>query len=403
MSTIRISSRLSRVKPSITMAVTAKAKRMRAEGLDVISFGAGEPDFDTPEHIKDAARAGLDRGVAKYTHVQGLIELRKAIAAETKKVHGVSFDPENIIVSTGAKQGLYNLFQALLDDGDEVIVPAPYWVSYPDMVMLAGGNPVIVDTTAASGFTMSAADFESAITDKTRAVVLNTPSNPTGAVYGRAQLEAIAEVAVRRDVLVVSDDIYRSLVYGDATYTSIASLGPEIASRTIIVDGVSKTYAMTGWRIGWTAGPSELIKAMAKIQGQSTSGASHIAQVASIAALEGPQDCVAEMRAAFDERRKTIVELLNGIDGVSCRAPEGAFYAFPDVSAFTGARRPDGEAIADDVALADYLLDSARVAVVPGTGFGSPGFVRLSYACSMDDIKTGVARMGEALAQLKRG
>jgi len=403
MSTIRTSSRLSRVKPSITMAVTAKAKRMRADGIDVISFGAGEPDFDTPEHIKAAARAGLDRGVAKYTHVQGLIELRKAIAKETAKVHGVSFDPENIIVSTGAKQGLYNLFQALLDDGDEVIVPAPYWVSYPDMVMLAGGNPVIVPTTADSGFTMSAADFEAAITDKTRAVVLNTPSNPTGAVYGAAELEAIAEVAVRRDVLVISDDIYRSLVYGDARYASIAAIGPEIASRTIIVDGVSKTYAMTGWRIGWTAGPAELIKAMSKIQGQSTSGASHIAQVAAIAALEGPQDCVAEMRAAFDERRRVMVDLLNGIDGVSCRAPDGAFYAFPDVSSFDGARRPDGEVIADDVALADYLLDTARVAVVPGTGFGSPGFVRLSYACSMDDIKTGVGRMGEALASLSRG
>ena len=400
MTPIRISSRLSRVKPSITMAVTAKAKRMRAEGLDVISFGAGEPDFDTPEHIKDAARAGLDRGVAKYTHVQGLMELRQAIAAETEKAHGLKFAPEDIIVSTGAKQGLFNLFQALLDEGDEVVIPAPYWVSYPDMVKLAGGNPIIVSTSADSGFTMTAEQLDAAITDKTRAVVLNTPSNPTGAVYSKAQLEAIAEVAVRRDILIVSDDIYRSLVYGDASYTSIATLGPEVAARTVIIDGVSKTYAMTGWRIGWTAGPSTLIKAMAKIQGQSTSGASHISQVAAIAALSGPQDCVSEMRAAFDERRKTIVELLNAIDGVSCRAPDGAFYAFPDVSNFIGSKTPSGETIEDDVALANYLLDSAKVAVVPGAGFGSPGFVRMSYACSMDDIKSGVSRMGEALSQL---
>jgi aspartate aminotransferase len=401
MKELRTASRLARVAPSITMAVTAKAKRMRAEGIDVISFGAGEPDFDTPDHIKDAARAGLDKGVAKYTHVQGLVELRRAIAEETEKAHGLSFSTDDIIVSTGAKQSLFNIFQALLDDGDEVVIPSPYWVSYPDMVKLAGGNPTIVETTADSGFTMTGKQLEAAITDKTRALVLNTPSNPTGAVYTRDQLAEIAEVAIKRDILVISDDIYRSLVYGDASYTSIASLSSEAAERTIIVDGVSKTYAMTGWRIGWTAGPSKLIKAMAKIQGQSTSGACHVAQVAAIAALSGSQDCVAEMRTAFDERRKAIVVLLNGIDGVSCRTPEGAFYAFPDVSSFNGAKTPGGETITDDVALAGYLLDAAKVAVVPGSGFGSPGFVRMSYACSMDDIKSGLGRMAEALTALE--
>lgn len=402
MTSIRTSSRLSRVKPSITMAVTAKAKRMRAEGIDIISFGAGEPDFDTPDHIKEAARQGLESGVAKYTHVQGLVGLREAISKEIEGAHGLSFSLDDIIVSTGAKQGLYNIFQALLDDGDEVIIPSPYWVSYPDMVKLAGGNPVIVPTTAEAGFTMTAADFDAAITDRTRAVVLNTPCNPTGAVNTKEQLEAIAEVAVRRDVLVISDDIYRSLVYGDASYTSIATLSPEVAKRTIIVDGVSKAYAMTGWRIGWTAGPAALIKAMAKLQGQSTSGASHISQVAAIEALTGPQECVAEMRTAFDERRKRIVELLNAIPGVSCREPEGAFYAFPDVSSFIGAKTPEGSSIEDDVALATFLLDQGKVAVVPGLGFGTPGFVRMSYACSMDDIERGVARMGEALALLQR-
>ncbi|MBT8495985.1 MAG: pyridoxal phosphate-dependent aminotransferase [Deltaproteobacteria bacterium] len=402
MKELRTSSRLARVAPSITMAVTAKAKRMRAEGIDVISFGAGEPDFDTPEHIKDAARAGLDQGVAKYTHVQGLVELRRAIAAEIEKAHGLSFSTDEIIVSTGAKQSLFNIFQALLDDGDEVVIPSPYWVSYPDMVKLAGGNPTIVTTTPDSGFTMTGKQLDAAITDKTRAMVLNTPSNPTGAVYTRDQLEELAEVAVARDILIISDDIYRSLVYGEASYTSIATLSKEAAERTIVVDGVSKTYAMTGWRIGWTAGHETLIKAMAKIQGQSTSGACHIAQVAATAALTGSQDCVAEMRKSFDARRKAIVVGLNAIDGVSCRTPEGAFYAFPDVSAFNGAKTAGGETISDDVALAGYLLDAAKVAVVPGAGFGSPGFVRMSYACSMDDIKSGVGRMSEALGALSR-
>ncbi len=398
--TIRTASRLSRVKPSITLAITAKAKQLKAEGVDVISFGAGEPDFDTPSHIKDAAREALDRGVAKYTNVMGIVPLREAITHTMNQVHGVDLSIEQVLVSCGAKHSLFNIFMAMIDPGDEVIIPAPYWVSYPDMVKIAEGNPVIVPTTADTGFTMDPAALSAAITDKTRAIVLNTPSNPTGAVYTRPQLEAIAEIAISRGVFVISDDIYRSLVYGDAEYVSFASLSTEAAAHTILVDGVSKTYAMTGWRIGYTAGPLALINAMKKIQGQSTSNPTHIAQIAATAALTGPQDCVAEMRAAFDERRKEILVRLRAIPGVACREPLGAFYAFPDISAYVGKRTADGQELADDVALCAHLVSSAKVAIVPGSGFGAPGFARLSYACAMDDITRGVDRLSEALGQL---
>jgi aspartate aminotransferase len=398
--TIKTAARLDRVEPSITLAVTAKAGQMRAAGVDIISFGAGEPDFDTPEHIKEAARRALaESGVARYTHVAGIMPLREAVADELGRAHGLSFAAEQVIVSCGAKHSLFNIFLAMLDDGDQVIVPAPYWVSYPDMVKIAGGDPVIVETRAEDGFAMTAAALEGALTDRTRAVVINTPSNPTGALYTRAQLEALAEVVVRRNLVVISDDIYRSLVYGDAEYVSMASLGPEVAARTVLVDGVSKTYAMTGWRIGYTAGPANLIKAMSKLQGQSTSNPTHIAQVAALAAITGPQECVAEMRAAFDERRREMVRRLEAIDGVTCREPKGAFYAFPDLSAHLGKKAPDGTVLADDVALCSYLVERG-VAVVPGSGFGAPGFARLSYACSMDDITRGVDRIGEALAAL---
>ncbi|RMH40612.1 MAG: pyridoxal phosphate-dependent aminotransferase [Deltaproteobacteria bacterium] len=397
----KLSSRLSRVQPSITMAVTAKAAALRAQGIDVIGFGAGEPDFDTPDHIKDAARRALDEGVAGYTHVAGLASLREAIATELNATHGTDFTADHVIVTTGAKQSLFNLFMCLLDDGDEVIVPAPYWVSYPDMVRLAGGEPVIVPTTASDGFQLDPDAFAAAIGPRTRAVVLNTPSNPTGALYSRDRLEAIAGVAIDRGVLIVSDDIYRSLVYGDAVYASVASLGPEVAAQTILVDGVSKTYAMTGWRIGYTAANPRLIGAMAKLQGQSTSNATHIAQVAALAAITGPREPVEAMRRAFDERRRAMVERLNAIDGVRCTEPLGAFYAFPDLSAFLGRRTPDGTAIEDDVALAAYLVDAGRIAVVPGSGFGAPGYARLSYATSMDHIQRGLDRMAEALGALR--
>jgi aspartate aminotransferase len=306
-----------------------------------------------------------------------------------------------VLVSTGAKHSLYNLFMALIDPGDEVLIPAPYWVSYPDMVMLAGGRPVVLETRAEDDFAVTAAQVAAACSTHTRAIVLNNPSNPTGAVYTRAQIEALAKVVVEKDLLVISDDIYRQLVYGDAEYVSIAAVSPELAKRTILIDGVSKTYAMTGWRIGYTAGPVPLIKAMSKIQGQSTSNPTNIAQIAALAALTGPQDCVGVMRKAFDERRKKMVELLRAIPGVHCREPKGAFYAFPDVSAFVGKKSPEGSILDDDVQLCDWLVEVGKVAVVPGSGFGAPGFVRLSYACSMQNIVDGVGRLAKSLAALK--
>lgn len=398
---IKLASRLDPIKPSITLAVTAKAAKLKASGVDVVSFGAGEPDFDTPDHIKDAARASLDKGVGKYTEVGGILPLRKAIAAELSAVHKVTIEPDQVLVSTGAKHSLYNVFMALLDPGDEVLIPAPYWVSYPDMVMLAGGRPVILETKAEDDFAVTAAQVAAACTGRTRAIVLNNPSNPTGALYTRAQIEALAKVVVEKDLLVISDDIYRQLVYGDGQYVSIASVDPEAAKRTILIDGVSKTYAMTGWRIGYTAGPLPLIKAMAKIQGQSTSNPTHISQIATLAALTGPQDCVATMRKAFDERRQRMVALLRAIPGVKCREPKGAFYAFPDVSAYVGKKSPEGSILDDDVQLCDWLVEVGKVAVVPGSGFGAPGFVRLSYATSMKNIEEGVGRLAKSLASLK--
>ncbi len=398
---IKIASRLDPIKPSITLAVTAKAAKLKADGIDVISFGAGEPDFDTPEHIKAAAHEALNKpGSGKYTEVGGTLALRKAIAAELSSVHKVAIEPDQVLVSNGAKHSLYNLFQALIDPGDEVLIPAPYWVSYPDMVMLAGGRPVILETKAEDDFAVTAAQVGAACSPRTRAIVLNNPSNPTGAVYTRAQIEALAKVCVEKDLLIISDDIYRQLVYGDAEYVSIASVNPEAAKRTILVDGVSKTYAMTGWRIGYTAGPLPLIKAMAKIQGQSTSNPTNLAQTATLAALTGPQDCVATMRKAFDERRVEMVKLLRAIPNVQCREPKGAFYAFPDLSAYIGKKTPEGAILDDDVQMCDWLVEVGKVAVVPGSGFGAPGFVRLSYACSMQNIQDGVGRLAKALGTL---
>jgi len=399
---IKIASRLDPIKPSITLAVTAKAAKLKADGIDVVSFGAGEPDFDTPDHIKAAAHDALNKpGSGKYTEVGGTLALRKAIAAELSAVHKMTVEPDQVLVSCGAKHSLYNLFMALLDPGDEVLIPAPYWVSYPDMVMLAGGRPVILETKAEDDFAVTAAQVAAACSSRTRAIVLNNPSNPTGAVYSRAQIEALAKVCVEKDLLIISDDIYRQLVYGDAEYVSIAAINPEAAKRTILVDGVSKTYAMTGWRIGYTAGPLPLIKAMAKIQGQSTSNPTNLSQTATLAALTGPQDCVATMRKAFDERRVEMVKLLRAIPSVSCREPKGAFYAFPDLSAYIGKKSPEGSILDDDVQLCDWLVEVGKVAVVPGSGFGAPGFVRLSYACSMANIQDGVGRLGRALATLR--
>lgn len=400
-SSFRIASRLSRVKPSITLAVSSKARALKAQGVDVISFGAGEPDFDTPAHIKEAVRRELERDqISNYTSVAGIVPLRNAIADTMTRTHGFDVSPENVMVSCGAKHSLYNIFMAMLDPGDEVIILSPYWVSYPAMVALAEGTPIIVETKVADGFRPDPDAIRAAVTERTRAIVVNTPSNPSGAMIDRAGLEAIASIAIERDLFIISDDIYRSLVYGDAEYTSIASLSAESAARTILVDGVSKSYAMTGWRIGFTAGPPALIKGMSKIQGQSTSGATHISQMAALAALTGSQDCLSEMRAAFDERRKVMVGLLRDIPEVTCLEPQGAFYTFPDLSSYVGKKTPKGQVLETDVALCEYLVDAGPVAIVPGSGFGASGFARLSYACSMDNIKTGLQRLRTALEAL---
>jgi aspartate aminotransferase len=398
---LRLARRLGRIKPSLTLAVTAKAAALARKGVDIASYGAGEPDFDTPAHIREAAKRALDGGATRYTDVGGTPELRDAVAKWLDAAHGgLGLAAENILVSCGAKHSLYNLFQALLDEGDEVVVSAPYWVSYPEMIGMAGGTPVILETRPEEGFLFSGAQLDAVCTPRTRAVILVSPSNPTGAVADRANLESIAEVCVRRNLLVVSDDIYRSLVYGDAAYTQIATLGREIRERTILVDGVSKTYAMTGWRIGFCAAPAPLIRGMATMQGQSTSNPAAVSQAAALAAITGPQDCVEAMRQQFDRRRRAMVDRLRAMPGVQCVEPRGAFYAFPDLRGCLGKRAPGGARIADDLGLAEYLLEHARVAVVPGSGFGAPGFARLSYATSLENIEAGLSRMHAALVEL---
>jgi aspartate aminotransferase len=396
----RISQRLAPIKPSLTLAVTARAAKLRADGIDVIGFGAGEPDFDTPVHIKDAAKRALDAGDTKYTAVAGTLALRKAIAKEMQTAHGLTFSPEQISVAVGAKHSLYNIFHALLDKDDEVIIPAPYWVSYPDIVLLAGGKPVIVPTTAENGFRITPEQLEKAITPRTRAFILCSPSNPTGAGYDRAALDALRPIFEKHNVVVVSDDIYRRLVYRDFKFTQIATLSPKMAELTVVVDGFSKAYSMTGWRLGYTCGPKPLIDAMNMLQGQSTSNVTSITQAAGLAALEGTQQPVEDMRLEFDKRRARIVELLRAIPGVTCYDPEGAFYAFPSFAAYVGKTTKDGKVIKDDVTLCDYLLDVGKVAVVPGSGFGAPGHVRLSYATSMTAIESGLARIAATLAAL---
>jgi aspartate aminotransferase len=398
---MRTSSRLGFVKPSVTLAVTAKAAEMKAKGIDVVSFGAGEPDFDTPDHIKAAARAALDKGVGKYTHVAGTVDLRKAIAAELGKVHGVEYPVDQILVSTGAKHSLYNLFVAMLDEGDEVIIPAPYWVSYPDMVLLAGGKPVVVETSAARGFALEVDRVRAAITPKTRAIILNSPSNPTGATYDRASIEAVGRLAVEHDLLIVSDDIYRSLAYGDAKFVSVPALSPEVAARTLVVDGVSKAYAMTGWRVGYGAGPRALIAAMAVVQSQSTSCPSSVSQAAAIEALTGPQHVVAERRNDFQARRDFVVAALNRAPGLHCRVPEGAFYTFASCAGALGRRTRSGMLLQTDSDFCNYLLQDFEVAVVPGSVFGLAPYFRISYATSMAQLEEACARIAAACEALE--
>ncbi len=396
---MRLSTRVRNLQPSATLAITAKAKQMRAQGVDVIGFGAGEPDFGTPDHVVEAAVQALREGNTRYTPVGGTPELKQAVRARLKADYGLEYPLGEITVSCGAKHTLFNLFLSLLDPGDQVIVPAPYWVSYPEQVRLAGGEPVIVPTREEEGFRLDPKALEQALTPQTRALVLNSPSNPTGTLYHREHLEALAEVLRGTDVVVVSDDIYHRLVYGGAVFTSILHVAPELRERTVIVNGVSKTYAMTGWRIGYAAGPASLIQAMERLQSQSTSNPTSFAQSGAAAALTGPQECVETMRRAFEERRDLIVEGLNRIPGFRCPVPEGAFYAFPNVSGCYGKKGPQGE-IRGSVDLAAYLLDHARVAVVPGAPFGSDDHLRLSYAASADTIREGLDRIRRAVEAL---
>lgn len=391
---VQLSDRVNNIKPSPTLAVTNRAAELRAAGKNIIGLGAGEPDFDTPEHIKAAAIEALQNGFTKYTAVDGTPALKNAIIGKLKRDNDLSYAPNQILVSCGGKQSFFNLSLALLNEGDEVIVPAPYWVSYPDMVKIADAVPVIVTTTQEQRFKMTAEQLEAAITDKTKLVVLNSPSNPTGVAYTREELVALGEVLKKHpNVLVATDDMYEHILFTMEPFCNILMACPELYDRTIVLNGVSKAYSMTGWRIGYAAGPQKLIGAMKKIQSQSTSNPTSISQVGAQAALEASQDCVAEMVIAFKERHDYVVNTLNAIEGVECIPADGTFYAFPSFQQIID----NDDRFEDDIALAEFLLNEAGVALVPGSAFGAPGNMRLSFATSLDVLEDALSRIKKAL------
>ncbi|MEO5357400.1 MAG: pyridoxal phosphate-dependent aminotransferase [Nitrospirae bacterium YQR-1] len=395
-----LSERAKKIKPSATLSIDSKAKEMKASGVNVISFALGEPDFDTPDNIKEAAIKAIKDGFTKYTPVGGVPELKDAVINKLRVDNLLEYDRNEIVVSCGAKHSLYNAAQALYSPGDEVLIPAPYWVSYPDQVLLNDAQPVIVDTSEDDLFMVTADALREKITKKTKAVILNYPSNPTGYTYDKKTLEGIAEVALKHNLFIVSDEIYEKLLYDGLSHISIASIDKEVKKKTVVINGLSKSHSMTGWRIGYAAADKSIIKAMENIQSQSTSNPASVSQKAAIEAMTGQQDTVAVMVKEFDKRREFIVKELNKIPGVVCRRPQGAFYAFPNIKAHLGKKSATGRTVSDSSDMAMYLLEDAAVALVPGSAFGMEGYIRISYATSMDTIKEGLERIKKALQAL---
>jgi aspartate aminotransferase len=396
---MKLASRTKKIKPSPTLAITAKANALRAQGRKIIGFGAGEPDFDTPATIKAAAVKAIEEGFTKYTAVSGIDELKDLVITKLRGENGLHYTRPQVLFSCGAKHSLYNIAQALFEEGDEVIIPAPYWVSYPDIVLLAGAQPVIVEAAEENGFKLKPAALDAAISGRTRAVIMNSPSNPTGAAYTAEELKVLAGVLIKHDIAVISDDIYEKIVYDGFQFHNIVSVCPELMDRTVVVNGVSKSYAMTGWRIGYAAGPEDVIRAATEIQSQNTSNPASISQKAAVEALKGDQTVIGVMTAEFQRRRNFIVSELNRIPGFRCHLPEGAFYVFPNVSGVYG-KSGLGRKILNSQDVAEYLLEKVDVAIVPGNAFGNDNHIRLSYATSMKNIEEGLQRIRSAILEL---
>lgn len=395
-----LSRKAQQIEPSITLAITAKAKKMKAEGIDVIGFGAGEPDFNTPEYIQEAAIKAIKAGFTKYTPASGIVELKEAIVEKFSKDNGLKYNISQIIISTGAKQSLSNVFAATLNPGDEVIIPVPYWVSYPELVKLEGGVPVFVETNEENAFKYTIENLERAFTEKTKMILINSPNNPTGTVYSKKELEEIARFAKEKDILILSDEIYEKLIYGDTKHVSVASLSEDAYKRTIVINGVSKAYSMTGWRIGYAAASEDIVKLMSNIQSHTTSNPNSIAQYASVAALNGCSSSMKSMVFEFKNRRDYMVNKINAIDGLSCIKPEGAFYVMMNISKVFG-KKSNGIEIKDSISFSAELLEKEKVAVIPGIGFGMDNYIRLSYATSMENIEKGLNRIEQFVKELK--
>jgi len=397
---MKLAARISLIKPSPTLTIQAKANALKAAGRDIIGFGAGEPDFDTPQNIKTAAVRALEAGFTKYTPVGGIDELKDAVIAKLQRDNGLTYKRSEVVISCGAKHSLFNIAHVLFEEGDEVVIPSPYWVSYTDIVYLTGAQPVVIKTNVGDGFKLQPDQLEAAITPRTRAIIISSPSNPAGVTYTLKELEALAEVIVRKRIMIISDDIYEKIIYDNLPFYTLAQLSDELKRLSIVVNGVSKTYAMTGWRIGYAAGAEEIIAAITKYQSQNTSNPTSIAQKAAVEALNGPQESVEIMRQEFQRRRDVITKKLNAIPGVTCLRPQGAFYVFPNVASYYG-RSFGGKKITNSAEMATYLLDESNVALVPGGDFGHDDHIRLSYATSMEQIEKGVERIGEALRKLR--